>query len=175
MRVARSASAPSLDTPPPSAPTQLPGQVQDVTTPLFFRKPDPTVLFCNIKDKTQVARSKFHDSVVVLAGEANIGEEEFDVVGDALDDRFELRFKGGHSTAASKALQFFQSLQLGKGKWKEQVVRDAQNMPQQFFVQPEERGAGQKRGACQGASGHCATLHCRQANLHQEVDWHAVC
>ena len=144
MRMARSASAPVLDTSATSGASQSPNQSggsQDVTTPLFFRKPDPSVLFCNVIDKAQVTRAKFHEAIVVLAGEANIVEDDFDVIGDSLDDRFELRFKGSHATASSKALQFYQSLQLGKGKWKEQVVRDAQNIPLQFFVQPDKNGA----------------------------------
>ncbi len=115
----------------------------DVTTSSFYRKPDPTKLFINTRDRVCVSRDKVYGAVVVLAGEAGITEDHFDFEGDALDNRFEMLFKG--TSAAPRALQFFQSLQLGRGKWKTQQVVDDLDEVVQFFVQPDKNGAQVRR------------------------------
>ena len=63
-----------------------PPWVEDVTTPLFNRPPNPTKLFCNI----QIAKSKFRETVVVLVLEAGLKETDFVLIGDALEFCFEL-------------------------------------------------------------------------------------
>ncbi len=138
-----SSSAPNLGS---QAPQHLqgfpPGDfVPDVTTSNFYRKPDPTKLFLNTRDRVCVSRDNFVAAIVTLAGEAGISEEHFDLQGDALDNRFEMLFKG--QSAAPRALQFYQSLQLGRGKWKVQEVTD--DLEIQFFVQPDKNGAQIRR------------------------------
>jgi len=116
-----------------------------VTDSGFFRSPDPTLLFCNVAGGAKVAREKFHDSVVKLAAEANLEPTSFDLVGDTLDDRFEIKWKGDFRYASSKCHQFFSSLQLGRGRWKKQVVLDSQNQEIQFFVGPDKNASQIKR------------------------------
>ena len=146
----QSSSTPTLGTPIANSQAQInqhgapPGNfTPDVTTSSFYRKPDPTKLFINTKDRVLVARDKVYAAVVTLAGEASIAEDHFDFEGDALDNRFEMLFKG--SSAAPRALQFFQSLQLGRGKWKKQEVLDDLDEIVQFFVQPDKNGAQTRR------------------------------
>ena len=148
--LSQSASTPSLGTPNANAQAHdtfqggPPGNfTPDVTTSAFYRKPDPTKLFINTKDRVLVARDKVYEAIVALAGEAGIAEDHFDFVGDALDNRFEMVFKG--NSAAPRALQFFQSLQLGRGKWKKQEVIDDLDEIVQFFVQPDKNGAQTRR------------------------------
>ena len=87
-----------------------------------------------------------HKSISALALEANVHDSEFDLIGDGLDDRFEIKFKGS-SLDHSKALrqQFYSSLQLGRGKWKKQAVLDSANAEVQFYVQPDKNPAQIKR------------------------------
>ncbi len=148
--LSQSASTPSLGTPNANAQAHdtfqggPPGNfTPDVTTSAFYRKPDPTKLFINTRDRVLVARDKVFDAIVALAGDVGIAEDHFDFVGDALDNRFELLFKG--QSAAPRALQFFQSLQLGRGKWKRQEVIDDLDEIVQFFVQPDKNGAQTRR------------------------------
>ena len=117
--------------------------VPDVTTAGFFRKPDPTRLFCNIHDLVQIPRVSFLAAVVALAAEVGITDEHFDVVGEPLDNRFEIQFTG--PSAAARALQFYQSLQLGRGQWKKQEVTDDLDERHQFYVQPDKNGAQIRR------------------------------
>ena len=49
------------------------------------------------------------------------------------------------STAAARALQFFESLKLGRGKWKTQQVKGVNDIVHQFYVQPDKNGAQIKR------------------------------
>ena len=121
----------------------------DVTTPTFFRKLDPTILYVNVHDQVQVAREKFFPAIVALAAEANIQENKFVIVGDAMDNKFKLMFMGDFCTckrtAAARALQFFESLKLGRGKWKPQQVKGINDVFHQFYVQPDKNGAQIKR------------------------------
>ncbi len=112
-----------------------------VTDDGFFRTPDPTILFCNIFEGAKVTRTKFQMAISILAAEANIHATDFKLVGDELDDRFEIRFEGAHATAKACCLQFFQSLQLGRGKWKVQQVKNELGVSCQFFVGPDKNPA----------------------------------
>ena len=120
-----------------------PGMVPDVTAAGFFRKPDPTKLYCNVHDMVQVSRVSFHAAVVALAAEVGITDDHFDLVGEPLDNRFEIQFTG--PSAPARALQFYQSLQLGRGKWKPQNVTDDLDEQHQFYVQPDKNGAQIRR------------------------------
>ena len=92
-----------------------------------------------------MARGKFHASVLQLALEANLDESSFDLVGDPLDDRFEIRFTGNRDRATSQAAQFYSSLQLGRGKWKKQVVLNDADQEIRFFVAPDKNPSQIKR------------------------------
>ena len=111
----------------------------------FNRALDPTLLFCNVEAQTKVARGKFHESILKLAIDAGLEEDQFDLLGDLLDNRFEIKWNGDRQTASSRCLQFFQSLQLGRGKWKSQRVPDVQGNEVQFFVGPDKNGAQVRR------------------------------
>ena len=62
----------------------------------------------------------------------------FKVFGDALDNRFELHFSGEHRVASILALQFYESLQVGRGQWKKQVVEDDRGNEIKFYVAPDK-------------------------------------
>ena len=124
-----------------------PSQVsQNVSSPDgFFREINRTILFCNVTEQTKVSRDKFHKSIVELMSEANINEDCFDLIGDALDDRFEIKFTKQFETAKSQCSQFLDSLRLGRGKWKKQAVPDCENVETQFYIQPDKNPAQVKR------------------------------
>jgi len=115
-----------------------PCDTPSVTNTGFFRSLDPTMLFCNVEDHIKVSRPKFHSAILALALEAGLDAESFDLQGDPLDDRFEIKFKGD---ARKKCHQFFSSLQLGRGKWKKQVVLNDLNQEIRFFVGPDKNAA----------------------------------
>ena len=121
---------------PPSPPW-----INDVTTPHFNRAPDATKLFCNIHDRVQVAKTKFREKLQVLVAEAGLNESDFTLVGDALDFRFEMQFTGDIRIASIKAKQFHTSLQLGRGKWKPQLVEDSLGAEHKFYVNPDKNAA----------------------------------
>jgi len=125
-----------------------PGQqpvVNDVTTPSFFRRPNPTKLFCNLHDRAKVSKNKFVAAISVLALEANVDDSHFSVVGDALDNRFELQFCGDGRVASLRAMQFYESLQLGRGQWKKQVVENDQGIEIKFYVAPDKNPCQMRR------------------------------
>jgi hypothetical protein len=140
--LSHSQSVPSLGTAAPS-PGIGHASVPDVTTPAFWRKPDPTILFCNTMGRIQVCRKKFNAAIVNLMAEANVAESEFELRGNPMDSNFEIKFIS--RSAAAQALQFYQSLQLGRGKWKTQQVPDAENRQVQFFVNPDKNAATIKK------------------------------
>ena len=125
------------------APT--PPWVDDATTPHFNRAPDSTKLFCNIHDKVQVSKYKFRESLLILVHEAGLKEEDFTLVGDPLDLRFEMQFAGDNRTASVPAKQFHGSLQLGRGKWKPQNVEDSVGTSHKFYVNPDKNPAQMRR------------------------------
>ena len=104
----------------------------------FNRQINFGVLFCNTIRNIKVSRTRFHEVIVKLAAEVGLADDSFNLVGDTLDDRFEICWLGNPSTAKSRCIQFYQSLQLGRGKWKPQVVLDDQENEIQFFVGPDK-------------------------------------
>ena len=129
------ASSPSL--PQPVA--------NDVTTPSFNRKANPTKLFANLHARTKVSKSNFKAAIIALAVEANLKETDFSVIGDNLDDRFELQFLGDPRFSAVKTLQFYESLQLGRGKWKPQFAKNDAGTPIQFYIAPDKNPCQMRR------------------------------
>jgi len=119
--------------------------VADVTTPTFTRKTNPTKLFANLHGKEKVSKTSFKKSIVVLALEANLLEADIGISGDALDDRFEIQFAGEPSTAASKCLQFYQSLPLGRGKYKPQLATNDKGQDIQYYIAPDKNPCQMRR------------------------------
>ena len=117
----------------------------DVTTPNFNRKLNPTKLFCNLHDRAKVAKAKFEHAISVLANEANLSDSDYKVVGDPLDNRFELQFAGDTHIASVAALQFYDSLHLGRGLYKDQFVLDDQNKQIKFYVNPDKNPCQMRR------------------------------
>ena len=76
-----------------------------------------------------------------MAAEANLDESMCKMCGDELDDRFDITFLGGHETAASRCAQFYDSLFLGRGKWKKQSCPNALGVETTFFCNPDKNGA----------------------------------
>jgi hypothetical protein len=132
--LARSASLPGLDQCP--FPVEAPSQATG-----FFRTPDGTMLFSNTDKRTKIPREEFVKSFTALASEANINSSDFEVVADALDSHFDIKFKGDPRTAASRATQFLLSLRLGRGRFKEQSALDVSNSPIKIFFNPDKNGA----------------------------------
>ena len=118
-----------------------PPWVNDVTTPQFNRAPDATKLYCNIHDRVQVVKTNFREKLLVLVAEAGLKEHDFTFVGDALDSRFEMQFAGDTRVASVKAKQFHMSLQLGRGKWKPQLVECSLGQEHKFYVNPDKNPA----------------------------------
>jgi hypothetical protein len=89
--------------------------------------------------------------VLKLAAEANLDQSSFSVVGDELDSKFEIQFSGPQATAKSCCHQFFESLKLGRGKYKPQLVLDATLQSCKFFVNPDKNPARVRREVfCKG-------------------------
>jgi hypothetical protein len=116
-----------------------------VTDSSFYRVPNPTLLYCNISEGTSVSRVAFHNAVLKLAAEANLDQAAFSVLGEELDNKFEIQFSGPQATAKSCCHQFFESLKLGRGKYKPQLVLDATLQPCKFFVNPDKNPARVRR------------------------------
>ena len=55
-----------------------------------------------------------------------------------------MQFWGEFGTAAARCLQFFSSLQLGRGKWKQQSVADAKGKEVQHFFQTKLEANSEK-------------------------------
>ena len=149
-RLSHSNSTPELGTPEANAQAHafvgpVTSVATDVTTPAFFRKPDPTILYANTHGRVQVSRDVFTKAFLELASEANVEQQAFEITGDALDNRFDIQFTGSPTAAAAAALQLYQSLQLGRGKWKPQNVKDAAGISHQFYIQPDKNGAQVRR------------------------------
>jgi len=106
----------------------------------FFRPTNPTILFANTEGKTDVTLLAFKTAVTKLAGEANIGPEDFEVLGGTLDSSFEIRFRGPFDTARARATQFSLSLKLGAGKYKSQSVLSPNQVETKFFLNPDKNG-----------------------------------
>ena len=110
----------------------------DVTTPAFTRKTNPTKLFSNMHGKEKVSKTGLTKAIVTLVLEAHLSEADIAISGDALDDRFEIQFSGDSRIAAVKCLQFYESLQLGRGKWKPQFAINDTGTDIQFYIAPDK-------------------------------------
>ena len=115
---------------------------QSVTTPLFHRTPDPTKLFANIHNKALVPLVSFNNAFEALAADCGQDPNLFEVTGDALDNRFDIRYIGPKGAATAACLTLFQSLYLGRGKYKETICKDEQNNAHKFYINPD-------RNSCQ--------------------------
>ena len=111
---------------------------RDVTTPNFNRKLDPKRLFCNMHERTKVSKKLFTKSISTLAFECGLKDADFSISGDPLDNRFEILFSGDLRTASTSALQFYDSLYLGRGERKVQVVPDDKGENIKFYVAPDK-------------------------------------
>ena len=141
-----SASAPSLaaaggahptSRQPPQAHVQV--VASPFTNPNFNRVPDPTKIFVNIGDKHQVPIAAFVKAFSALAEEANIGADQYQIVGDQLDQRFEVQFTADTDSATRCCASFLSSLSLGGGRYKEQyVVVDDAGTQYQFYCNPDK-------------------------------------
>ena len=79
--------------------------------------------------------------MLVLVFEAGLKESYFTLLGDALDFRFEMVFTGDLHLAPVKAQQFHSSLNLGRGKYKPQLVECAEHKENKFYVNPDKNPA----------------------------------
>ena len=81
--------------------------------------------------------------MLVLVAESGFKEHDFTLVGDALDFRFEMQFTGDtlSRVASVKAKQFHMSLQLGRRKWKPQLVECSLGQEHKFYVNPDKNPA----------------------------------
>ena len=111
----------------------------------FNRTPDPTKLFVNTKNKTNVSATKFGEAFAALALEANIQVGSFKIIGDALDSRFEVQFTNDTNTATRECAAFLASLSLGRGKYKPQQVQSNDGSTVQFFCNPDKNRAQVRR------------------------------
>ena len=107
---------------------------QDVTTPTFWRKPDPTILYINVLDRTQITRKAFSESISKLVFEAGLPDDAAKIIGDELDARFEMQFTGDARTATVACLQFEKSLHLGGGNHKTTAALAPNGQPIQYFI-----------------------------------------
>ena len=105
----------------------------------FFRVPDHTILFANTKAGVQVSSKEFLRSVLLLAKDCNLDKNDFRIIGEELDDRFEIQFAGLNPGLSANT--FYDSLQLGRGLWKEQSVLGPDNVKIQFFISPDKNPA----------------------------------
>ena len=62
----------------------------------------------------------------------------FEVMGDPLGNRVEVRFAGDERSASQRAKQLLDSLKLGGGKYKEQLVLSPDNDKIQYFLNPDK-------------------------------------
>ena len=109
---------------PAAAPPFRPANISpdEFNASKFWRRPDETILFANTADNKNVEIAKWTASFSALAAEADIGPNLFKVSGDPLGSRIEVKFLGEEGTAARRAKQLVDSLKLGGGKYKEQLV-----------------------------------------------------
>ena len=104
----------------------------------FWRRPDETVLFANTSQNVRVEIAKWSASISALAAEADLGPSLFKVSGDPLGSRLEVRFLGEESMAAHRAKQLLDSLKLGGGKYKDQLVDSPDNTKIQYYLNPDK-------------------------------------
>ena len=118
---------------------------QSVTTPLFHRTPDPTRLYVNIHNKAMVPLVSFNSAFEALAADCGQDPNLFEVTGDALDNRFDIRYLGPKGAATAACLTLYQSIFLGRGKYKETVCKDERNNAHKFYINPDRNGCQIRR------------------------------
>ena len=92
-----------------------------------------------------MSKNKFVAAINALAFEAGLKETDVVVSGNNLDDRFELQFFGEPRVAAAKTLQFYESIQLGRGKWKPQFATNDAGTQIQFYIAPDKNPCQMRR------------------------------
>ena len=107
----------------------------------FHRTPNPTVLFANTLRNMDITKQSFGEAFSVLAHEANISQDKFQIKGSALGSKFEIQFLGEYQTGRRYATQFLLSLRLGGGEYKKQEASTPDDGKVQFFVNPDKNGA----------------------------------
>ncbi len=134
----RSSSAPTI----PSQGPALRSQVAPPPPPTgFFRDTNKTILYVTTQGATDVTKDSIKHAVSVLALEANIVEDDFEVLGENLGSKFEISFVGTFSGAAAKANQYLLSLRRGPGDFKTQEVVTPAGPKVTFYVNPDKNGA----------------------------------
>ena len=175
-KMAHSPSAPDLS----SASVASQSVAADVTAAPFWRKPDPTILFINVHGRVKVNIRTIYAAVVRLASEANIPESDYRFNGDNLDNLFDLKFTG--VSANQQCLQFYQSLQLGRGRWKEQSCKDPNGVSCKFYIAPDKNPAQvrkevlskQLKGRIEGLEGWSKEIFIRKSSGTLLVDRRAL-
>ena len=108
--------------------------------------PDPTKLFVNIHNKAMVPLVQFNFAFAALAADCGQDPNIFEVTGDPLDNRFDIRYIGPKRSATANCLTLFRSIYLGSGKHKETVCLDEKNNYHKFYINPDRNGAQIRRG-----------------------------
>ncbi len=111
----------------------------------LYRALEPTILLANTHKLAPIPRESFATSMVALAADANLCSDDFHISGNIIDSRFEIKFSGSIESAASKAKQFVQSLQLGKGVWKRQQAPDETGNLVTFYLGTDKNPKGVRR------------------------------
>ena len=125
----------------------------------FFRAIDKTILLINTHGRVAVSRDALHTSIVNLLAEAGLGESHIYLSGEILDDRFELKFTGAPTVASINCAHFFNSLSLGRGKYKTQQCVGQNGQSVQFYCQCDKNPAMVRREVlAKGVQRHLATL-----------------
>jgi len=121
---------------PPPRPINI--SPDELNASKFWRRPDETVIFANTSDNKNVEIGKWTASIAALASEADLSPNLFKVSGDPLGSRLEVRFLGDECTAARRAKQLLESLKLGGGKYKEQLVPSPDNVNIKYYLNPDK-------------------------------------
>jgi len=128
-----------------SQPLHIPVVAMNQSNAIFNRTPDPKKIYVNIHSKASVPVQNFRDAFQALATDVNIAADQYKIVGDPLDDRFEVIFTGDPHSAMVACAQFLASLILGKGKRKAQNVVDNNGQSHQFYCNPDKNPAQVRR------------------------------
>ncbi len=83
-----------------------------------------------------------------MLSEANIAEDQVLLVGDAIDDRFEIQFRVDQTddtTATRRCNQFFRSLRKRGGIWKQMFVKGPTGELVQWYANPDKNPAMVRR------------------------------
>lgn len=92
---------------------------------------DTTMFFCNCQGGVQVARLKFHASVLNLAMAANLGNDDSQVC-------YQIQMIQFCCCCSYKGCAVFASLRLGRARWKVQEIFDDWDHTVRFYVGPDK-------------------------------------